>query len=87
MRIRIRIDIIIELEHFNGIQSTCTHSPCTKRIVSQAEHGADSQVLLIANTLSIIEAVQKELDQQLSLLPRNVLRLKKQKKLANLKLC
>ena len=42
-------------------------------LLSQAEHGADSQVLLIANSLSIIEAVQKELDQQLNLLPRKEL--------------
>ena len=52
---------------------TCIPSFVAADLLSQAEHGADSQVLLIANTLSIIEAVQKELDQQLSLLPRKEL--------------
>ncbi|MCE2675337.1 MAG: histidinol dehydrogenase [Sediminibacterium sp.] len=38
--------------------------------LSQAEHGADSQVILIANSIDIVEQVQKELDMQLALLPR-----------------
>ena len=39
-------------------------------LLSQAEHGADSQVLLIANSIATVEAVQKELEQQLAALPR-----------------
>ncbi len=38
--------------------------------LSQAEHGADSQVILIANSIDIVEQVQKELDMQLASLPR-----------------
>ena len=43
---------------------TCIPSFVAADLLSQAEHGADSQVVLIAPNLSIIEAVQKELDQQ-----------------------
>lgn len=39
-------------------------------LLSQAEHGADSQVILIVNSIEIVEQVQKELDMQLALLPR-----------------
>jgi histidinol dehydrogenase len=39
-------------------------------LLSQAEHGADSQVLLIASSNNIVEQVQLELDQQLANLPR-----------------
>ena len=39
-------------------------------LLSQAEHGADSQVLLIASNRNIVEQVQLELTQQLSNLPR-----------------
>ena len=42
-------------------------------LLSQAEHGADSQVILIANSIDIIEQVQKELDMQLASLPRKEL--------------
>jgi histidinol dehydrogenase len=39
-------------------------------LLSQAEHGADSQVLLIASNRNIIDQVQIEIEQQLALLPR-----------------
>ena len=39
-------------------------------LLSQAEHGADSQVLLIASNSNIVEQVQLELTQQLANLPR-----------------
>jgi histidinol dehydrogenase len=39
-------------------------------LLSQAEHGADSQVLLIASNSNIVEQVQFELTQQLANLPR-----------------
>ena len=42
-------------------------------LLSQAEHGVDSQVILIANSIEIVEQVQKELDMQLVLLPRKEL--------------
>ncbi len=39
-------------------------------LLSQAEHGVDSQVILITNSKSLIELVQKELAAQLEDLPR-----------------
>lgn len=39
-------------------------------LLSQAEHGADSQVLLIASSQQIVDQVQLELDKQLAILPR-----------------
>jgi len=49
---------------------SCIPSFVAADLLSQAEHGTDSQVLLITNSISIAEAVQKEIDQQLILLPR-----------------
>lgn len=42
-------------------------------LLSQAEHGTDSQVLLVADSVEMVEAVQAELDKQLALLPRKEL--------------
>ena len=39
-------------------------------LLSQAEHGIDSQVVLVTATEGLIEAVQDEVDRQLPLLPR-----------------
>ena len=39
-------------------------------LLSQAEHGADSQVLLISDSERLIEAVEKELETQVAALPR-----------------
>ncbi|MEM0912844.1 MAG: histidinol dehydrogenase, partial [Pseudomonadota bacterium] len=39
-------------------------------LLSQAEHGTDSQTILISDNLDIIEAVQREVDEQLSQLSR-----------------
>lgn len=39
-------------------------------LLSQAEHGTDSQVLLVAKREKIISRVREELDKQLALLPR-----------------
>lgn len=39
-------------------------------LLSQAEHGPDSQVLLISDSREILERVQEELDRQLADLPR-----------------
>ncbi len=42
-------------------------------LLSQAEHGADSQVLLVSDSEALIEAVQKALQEQLPQLPRQTL--------------
>jgi len=42
-------------------------------LLSQAEHGADSQVVLIANSIAIVDEVQKEIEQQLLALPRKTI--------------
>lgn len=39
-------------------------------LLSQAEHGVDSQVLLITTSESLIDKVQEEVERQLNLLPR-----------------
>lgn len=39
-------------------------------LLSQAEHGPDSQVILLSDSKKVIKAVNKELDQQLASLPR-----------------
>lgn len=39
-------------------------------LLSQAEHGVDSQVLLVSNALSVVNSVKEELDKQLAQLPR-----------------
>lgn len=39
-------------------------------LLSQAEHGRDSQVILLTTSESLIENVQKEVERQLALLPR-----------------
>ncbi len=39
-------------------------------LLSQAEHGADSQAVLISTSKNLLEAVQKELECQLNALPR-----------------
>jgi len=42
-------------------------------LLSQAEHGADSQVVLLADSLETIEKVLEEIESQLKLLPRMAL--------------
>jgi histidinol dehydrogenase len=42
-------------------------------LLSQAEHGVDSQVLLVSNDLKIIQRTQEEVQKQLNLLPRKEL--------------
>lgn len=39
-------------------------------LLSQAEHGADSQVILVASNNAIVEAVKAEISKQLEVLPR-----------------
>ncbi len=50
--------------------ATCNPAYVAADLLSQAEHGADSQVLLVASELSIIQQVKLELDAQLQQLPR-----------------
>lgn len=40
-------------------------------LLSQAEHGADSQVILVSPSTSLIEATQSAIEQQLEVLPRS----------------
>ena len=49
---------------------TCNPSFVAADLLSQAEHGADSQVLLVASSLSIVKKVQDEIEKQLAVLPR-----------------
>lgn len=42
-------------------------------LLSQAEHGADSQVICIANTEELLDKIVEELEQQLAVLPRKAI--------------
>jgi histidinol dehydrogenase len=55
---------------------TCIPSFVAADLLSQAEHGADSQVILIANKIEVVELIQKEIEQQIILLPRKEMALK-----------
>ncbi|RKS98116.1 histidinol dehydrogenase [Chryseobacterium defluvii] len=46
---------------------------CAADLLSQAEHGSDSQVIFISTDLSILKQTVKEIDEQIKLLPRNEL--------------
>ena len=52
---------------------TCNPSFVASDLLSQAEHGTDSQVLLVASTLSIVKMVNDEIEKQLSVLPRKAI--------------
>jgi histidinol dehydrogenase len=39
-------------------------------LLSQAEHGSDSQVILVSTNVSVIQVIQTELEKQLAVLPR-----------------
>ncbi len=45
-------------------------------LLSQAEHGADSQVILVASSQGVVAAVKNEIDKQLLVLVRNEIALK-----------
>lgn len=49
-------------------------------LLSQAEHGEDSQVMLVLNNESLVAPIQKEIEKQLSTLPRKTIA---EKSLAN----
>lgn len=54
------------------VLADATANPCfvAADLLSQAEHGTDSQVLLVTTSDRLIEAVQIEVERQLNLLPR-----------------
>lgn len=45
-------------------------------LLSQAEHGADSQVILVSTSKQLIAKVEQEIDAQIKLLPRKLIALK-----------
>ncbi|HES59395.1 MAG TPA: histidinol dehydrogenase, partial [Caldithrix sp.] len=45
-------------------------------LLSQAEHGADSQVILVSNSMELIENVQQSIEKQLKSLPRKEMAIK-----------
>lgn len=49
---------------------SCVPAFVAADLLSQAEHGPDSQVLLVTTEASVIKAVQAEVDKQLAQLPR-----------------
>lgn len=52
-------------------------------LLSQAEHGTDSQVILVSTSEKLVEAVEKEIERQISVLPRKEIA---EKSIANSKL-
>lgn len=50
---------------------SCVPSYVAADLLSQAEHGVDSQVILVSNDLTVIENVNKEVEKQLKELNRN----------------
>ena len=55
---------------------TCVPEFVAADLLSQAEHGTDSQVILVSDSGSVIEKVQNEILKQLELLPRKEIALK-----------
>lgn len=52
---------------------TCVPEFVAADLLSQAEHGADSQVILVSDNETVIANIQTELEKQLALLPRKEL--------------
>lgn len=53
--------------------ASCDPAFVAADLLSQAEHGADSQVLLVATASSIVDQVKIELQKQLNVLPRKAI--------------
>ena len=49
---------------------SCNAAFVAADLLSQAEHGTDSQVVLVASSVSIVENVNAEIEKQISILPR-----------------
>ena len=56
--------------------TTCNAAFVAADLLSQAEHGTDSQAVLVANTATIIDAVKIEIEKQLISLSRNAIAVK-----------
>lgn len=52
------------------VDETCNPKYVASDLLSQAEHGADSQVVLVTTNESVIQLIQKEIAKQLKQLPR-----------------
>ncbi|HRD39636.1 MAG TPA: histidinol dehydrogenase [Bacteroidia bacterium] len=52
---------------------TCVPAFVAADLLSQAEHGADSQVILVSNSENVIKKVNEELESQLKALSRNTI--------------
>ncbi len=52
---------------------TANASYIASDLLSQAEHGTDSQVILVTTSMSLIEAVAKEIEIQIESLPRKAI--------------
>jgi histidinol dehydrogenase len=52
------------------VDDTCVPEFVAADLLSQAEHGSDSQVILVSTNESVIQAIQTELEKQLAVLPR-----------------
>ncbi|WP_452220806.1 histidinol dehydrogenase [Lacinutrix salivirga] len=50
--------------------SSANPSYVASDLLSQAEHGVDSQVILVSDSIDIVEEVQKEIEKQIEALPR-----------------
>ena len=55
------------------VDETCVPEFVAADLLSQAEHGSDSQVILVATNEATIQRVELELEKQLTLLPRKEL--------------
>ncbi len=55
------------------VDETCVPEFVAADLLSQAEHGSDSQVILVSINETVIKNIQVELDKQLSVLPRKEL--------------
>ncbi len=52
------------------VDETCVPEFVAADLLSQAEHGSDSQVILVSTNETIIQNIQTELEKQLTVLPR-----------------
>ena len=52
------------------VDDTCVPEFVAADLLSQAEHGSDSQVILVSTNEDVIRKIQTELEKQLSVLPR-----------------
>jgi len=52
------------------VDETCVPEFVAADLLSQAEHGSDSQVILVSTNETIIQNIQTELEKQLAVLPR-----------------